>query len=247
MTVLERPRYQQQRSIRLDTTHAAAEAPPARPARPGYLAWKALTDYVVALALLVLTAPLVLVLAVLVKLTSRGPAFYAQRRLGHRGVAFTLLKLRTMAHDCERLTGPCWATSDDPRVTPLGRFLRATHLDELPQLWNVLKGEMSLIGPRPERPEIARELARVLPQYRGRLAVRPGLTGLAQVHLPPDTDLGSVRRKLGYDLRYVSEVGAALDLRIALATLGCACRRIADTCRWAVRGRPADLAELLDA
>jgi lipopolysaccharide/colanic/teichoic acid biosynthesis glycosyltransferase len=122
-----------------------------------------------------------------------------------------------MFHDCEKKSGPLWSVPGDPRITPLGRFLRRTHLDELPQLWNVLCGEMSLVGPRPERPEFVPELERAVPHYRDRLLVRPGVTGLAQVQLPADTDLASVRRKLAYDLYYIRYINVWLDLRL----IGC--------------------------
>jgi lipopolysaccharide/colanic/teichoic acid biosynthesis glycosyltransferase len=122
-----------------------------------------------------------------------------------------------MMHKCESLTGPRWAIPGDPRVTWLGQFLRRGHLDELPQLLNVIRGDMSLIGPRPERPEFFPELEEALPTYRDRLRVRPGVTGLAQVQLPADTDLGCVRRKLAYDLYYIQNVSPLLDLKI----LGC--------------------------
>jgi lipopolysaccharide/colanic/teichoic acid biosynthesis glycosyltransferase len=172
----------------------------------------------VALVLLVLAAPLVLLAAGLVKLTSRGRALYKQTRLGKNGRPFTLYKIRTMHHDCERESGAKWSCPGDPRITPLGLFLRRTHIDELPQLWNVLRGEMSLVGPRPERPEFVPALAEAIPRYQERLLVRPGVTGLAQICLPPDTDLNSVRRKLIYDLYYVENQGPWLDLRIVLAT-----------------------------
>lgn len=184
-----------------------------------YSSWKATTDAALAGLLLVLTAPLMLLAAVLVKLTSRGPVFYTQTRLGCNGRSYRIIKIRTMIHDCERLTGPQWCVVGDRRITRVGRFLRATHLDELPQLWNVIRGDMSLVGPRPERPEIARELARVIPHYCGRLLVRPGLSGLAQVQLAPDTDLASVRRKLAYDLHYLRHSSLSFDLRLILATL----------------------------
>lgn len=179
---------------------------------------KVVMDAVIAAALLVLTAPLLLAVVVLVKATSRGPAFYSQTRLGYKGRRYRIFKVRTMTHDCERHTGPQWSTKGDPRITPVGRFLRASHLDELPQLWNVLRGDMSLIGPRPERPEISVELDRRIPHYRGRLLVRPGVSGLAQVRLPADTDLASVRLKLAYDLYYVQHPGLWFDLRLMLAT-----------------------------
>jgi lipopolysaccharide/colanic/teichoic acid biosynthesis glycosyltransferase len=175
-------------------------------------------DFILALVLLLATAPVVLASALLVWLTSPGPGFYRQRRVGLRGRQFTICKLRTMAHDCERDSGATWSKVGDPRITPVGRFLRRTHLDELPQLWNVLRGDMSLIGPRPERPEFVAVLMDQLPHYRLRLAVRPGLTGLAQVQLPPDTDIRSVRRKLACDLYYVRNRRMWLDVRILAAT-----------------------------
>jgi lipopolysaccharide/colanic/teichoic acid biosynthesis glycosyltransferase len=175
-------------------------------------------DRGLALLLLIATAPLVLVAAVLVKLTSRGPVFYSQTRLGRNGRPYAIWKLRTMLHNCECWSGPQWSTAGDPRVTPVGRILRRMHLDELPQLWNVVRGEMSLVGPRPERPEFAVQLEKLIPHYTGRLLVRPGLTGLAQIQLPPDTDIDSVRRKLAYDLYYVRRLSFWLDARILLST-----------------------------
>ena len=124
-----------------------------------------------------------------------------------------------MYEDCERHFGPMWSGPGDPRVTPLGRILRATHFDELPQLLNVVRGEMSLIGPRPERPEIVAQLERCFPAYRDRLRVPPGLTGLAQILQGPDTSLHGVQTKLRYDIYYLDHHGFWLDLRIALATL----------------------------
>jgi lipopolysaccharide/colanic/teichoic acid biosynthesis glycosyltransferase len=183
-----------------------------------YLRLRRTGEFLVALLLLILTAPLLLLAAVLIKLTSRGPIIYSQTRVGRWGRPFTILKLRTMAHNCEHQSGPQWATAKDPRITWLGRLLRRTHLDELPQLWNVLRGDMSLIGPRPERPEFVVNLEKVIPHYRDRLQVRPGVTGLAQVQLPPDTDLSSVRRKLAYDLYYVRHFNMWLDLRILFCT-----------------------------
>lgn len=184
----------------------------------GYLAVKVALDIVTALTLLVLTAPLILLAVVLVKLTSPGPALYSQTRLGRFGRPFTIYKIRTMGHDCESLTGPRWSTAGDTRVTAVGRWLRRTHLDELPQLWNVLRGDMSLIGPRPERPEFVPKLEQAVPHYRQRLQVRPGVTGLAQVQLPPDSDLDSVLIKTAYDLHYILRIGVLLDARIAWAT-----------------------------
>jgi lipopolysaccharide/colanic/teichoic acid biosynthesis glycosyltransferase len=175
-------------------------------------------DLLLAALLLLATWPILLVAVVLVRATSRGPVFYSQTRLGRGGKPFQIYKIRTMHHDCERNSGPAWSTSSDPRVFPVGRLLRRTHIDELPQLWNILRGDMSLVGPRPERPEFVPQLERVLPCYRRRLSVLPGLTGLAQVHLPPDSDLESVRRKLAYDLYFVRRRSLWLDVRILAAT-----------------------------
>ena len=176
-------------------------------------------DVCLALLGFVLSLPIFVVAALLVKLTSRGPIFYSQIRLGLGGRPFRIYKLRTMYLDSEALTGPCWSTKGDPRVTPVGRFLRRTHLDELPQLWNIFCGEMSLIGPRPERPEMAAGLEQAIPRFRQRLLVRPGLTGLAQVQLPPDTDVESVRLKLAHDLYYLEDLSFLLDCRIFVATI----------------------------
>jgi lipopolysaccharide/colanic/teichoic acid biosynthesis glycosyltransferase len=221
------------RLVQPDAAAPVPEPPPARPRRERagrgrtvvrprrgwYLPCKHALDFLLALALSVVALPLVLVAALLVKLTSRGPAFYTQTRVGKDGRLFTIYKIRTMIHNCESLTGPRWSEPGDPRVTPLGWFLRVTHLDELPQLLNVLRGEMSLIGPRPERPEFVPELERALPAYRQRLTVRPGVTGLAQVQQAADSDLDSVRRKLAYDLYYIRHVGFWMDFRLLVGTV----------------------------
>jgi lipopolysaccharide/colanic/teichoic acid biosynthesis glycosyltransferase len=183
-----------------------------------YTDLKRRVDFPLAALLLAIVSPIVLLALVLVKLTSRGPALYTQRRVGRNGDTFTIYKIRTMVQDSEP-NGPRWCVPGDPRVTAVGRFLRWSHLDELPQLVNVLRGDMSLIGPRPERPEIVRQLERVLPDYRRRHLTRPGLSGLAQVLNPPDSDLRSVQIKLSYDLHYISHLGLDLDLRIAVATV----------------------------
>ena len=183
-----------------------------------YLVGKQTLDFTLALLLLVVTAPVMLLAMLLVKLTSRGPALYTQTRVGKNGRPFVIYKLRTMVNKCESLTGACWATPNDPRITLLGRILRKTHIDELPQLWNVLKGDMSLIGPRPERPEFVPRLEQAIGHYRSRLLMKPGVTGLAQVQLPPDTDLTSVRLKLAYDLYYVQHATLWLDVRLLAAT-----------------------------
>ena len=183
-----------------------------------YVRCKPALEFAAALVIGLFAAPVILITALVVKLTSRGPAFYSQTRLGKGGKPFTLHKVRTMAHECEKGSGVRWSTPGDPRVTRVGAFLRKTHLDELPQLWNVLRGDMSLVGPRPERPEFIPALEKAVPHYRDRLAVRPGVTGLAQVQLPPDTDMDSVRRKVAYDLYYIRHLNAWLDFRLVAST-----------------------------
>ena len=180
--------------------------------------YKEIADPFIAALLFVALAPVILLLIVLVRATSRGPAIYKQIRLGRDGRPYLIYKIRTMTHDCERLTGPQWSTARDPRVTAVGRFLRRTHLDELPQIWNVMRGEMGLVGPRPERPEFVAKLEREIPGYRERLRVRPGITGLAQVQLPPDEEIEDVRRKVTCDLCYIQRKSPWLDLRILMAT-----------------------------
>jgi lipopolysaccharide/colanic/teichoic acid biosynthesis glycosyltransferase len=179
---------------------------------------QAAADFTLAAVLAVVTLPLLAFCIVLVRLTSRGPAVYTQTRVGKGGRVFTLYKIRTMYHDCEKHSGPTWCKPRDPRITPLGRVLRKLHLDELPQLWNVLKGDMNLIGPRPERPEIVAKLRSSIPGYDRRHAVKPGITGFAQIHLPPDTCLRSVKNKLVYDLYYIRHRSAGLALLILAAT-----------------------------
>jgi len=205
-------------STRRNTGHRAADVVGELSDFSWYALCKATGDFVAAIVLFILTAPLMVLLMVLVKLTSRGPVVYSQTRLGRDGRPFSIYKIRTMLSNCEATTGPRWSTADDPRITPVGRFLRRTHLDELPQLWNILRGDMSLVGPRPERPEFVTQLEQAIPCYRERLAVRPGVTGLAQVHLPPDIDLNSVRRKLVCDLFYIAQLSFWLDLRILVCT-----------------------------
>jgi lipopolysaccharide/colanic/teichoic acid biosynthesis glycosyltransferase len=188
------------------------------PEPKGYLGLKRAFDFIVALTLFILALPIIALTLLLVKITSRGPALYSQVRLGKGGRPFAIYKVRTMYQDAERISGAAWSTPGDSRITPLGRFLRKTHLDELPQLWNVLRGDMSMVGPRPERPEFVPQLEQAVPYYRARLLVRPGVTGLAQVQLPPDTDLESVRIKLAYDVDYIQTISFPLDLKICWAT-----------------------------
>lgn len=177
-------------------------------------------DVIAALILLVVLGPVFLVLALLIKLTSKGPAFFTQVRVGKGNHLFNMIKLRTMRTDAESKTGPVWAKKNDPRITTVGRFLRMTHLDETPQLINILKGEMSLIGPRPERPHFVMEFRKSIPKYEKRLAVRPGVTGLAQVKYKYDESIEDVEKKLKYDLFYVNNMCWMTDIKIALRTFG---------------------------
>jgi len=168
---------------------------------------------------LILALPLMLATAVLVKISSRGPILYRQKRVGLNGEIFTLYKFRSMYADAEARTGAVWAKVDDPRVTPIGRWLRRLRLDELPQLWNVVRGHMAIVGPRPERPEFVELLTQQIPYYRQRLAVKPGITGWAQInHKYGDTALDAMI-KLEYDLYYIKHVAPMLDVYIMFHTI----------------------------
>lgn len=180
---------------------------------------KNLIDHLFALILLILLSPLILLISVFIKLSSEGPIILVQKRLTTRGKVFNMYKFRTMYQDAETRTGAVWAKTQDPRVTNFGKFLRTSRLDELPQLVNVLKGEMSLIGPRPERPEMAAKLKEVFPYFSRRHHVKSGITGLAQIAQGYASCNESYRRKLALDLLYVRNRCLLLDLRIALRTI----------------------------
>jgi len=179
---------------------------------------KRLFDITASLLLLAFTLPLIAIFAVLVKLDSKGPAFFRQRRVGLYGQPFFVVKLRSMHIDAES-GGAQWATKDDPRVTRVGRFIRKVRIDELPQAWTVLKGEMSFVGPRPERPEFVADLEDKLPYYAERHMVKPGITGWAQVNYPYGASIEDSRHKLEYDLYYAKNYTPFLDLLIILQTL----------------------------
>jgi len=176
-------------------------------------------DVLGALALLIATAPLTIFAAMAIKITSPGPIIFRQDRLTKGGKHFSLLKFRTMVANAETGTGAIWAQQNDPRVTRLGRFLRRTRIDELPQLFNVLSGDMSLIGPRPERPEFSDKLAEQFPSFNKRLEVKAGITGLAQVGSGYASCLSSYRKKLALDLLYIQNRCLLLDLKITLKTI----------------------------
>jgi len=177
---------------------------------------RALDVAISAFALVVLSIPLALI-AILVRATSRGSVFYRQERMGLDGKSFTIVKFRSMFNDAERETGPVWAREDDPRVTPLGRFLRKSNLDEMPQLWNVLRGDMSIVGPRPERPHFVEQFKHRIPQYMLRHKVKAGLTGWAQVNgWRGNTPL---EKRIEYDLYYIENWSVKLDLKIMWLTV----------------------------
>jgi exopolysaccharide biosynthesis polyprenyl glycosylphosphotransferase len=170
-------------------------------------------------ALLLATAPLAGLLALLVRVSGPGPMLYRQTRVGLDGRTFELLKWRSMREDAESTSGPVWASADnDPRATRLGRLLRKSRLDELPQLWNVLRGDMSFVGPRPERPHFVEKLRKVIPYYDERHGVRPGITGWAQVKFPYGATLEDAEEKLEFDLYYVKNMSLLLDVAIVLET-----------------------------
>ncbi len=181
-------------------------------------AFKRLFDVIVSVALLAATLPVVVLFALLVKLDSRGPAFFRQTRVGLYGEPFNLIKLRSMRIDAEA-AGAQFAQENDPRVTRIGRFIRKVRIDELPQAWTVLKGHMSFVGPRPERPEFASELERQLPYYAERHMTKPGITGWAQINYPYGASIEDSRHKLEYDLYYAKNYSPFLDLIILLQTL----------------------------
>ncbi len=185
-----------------------------------YPALKRLMDITLSLIGLVPFGLLLPILALAIWLDRPGPIFYRQERVGKAGRTFWMVKLRTMVPDAESASGPLWATRSDPRITRVGRFLRMSRLDELPQLWNILRGDMSLVGPRPERPYFVEQLQRTIPFYRTRLAVRPGATGWAQVHHGYGSSEEDALIKLQYDLYYIRHSTLLLDVLILLRTIG---------------------------
>ena len=176
-------------------------------------------DIVASLILLAVTLPVILVTALAIKLESRGPAFYRQRRVGLYNQGFDILKLRSMRQDAEVAGKAVWAAEDDPRITRIGRFIRKVRIDELPQTWTVLRGEMSFVGPRPERPQFVDELETQLPYYAERHMVKPGITGWAQINYPYGASIEDARHKLEYDLYYAKNYSPFLDMLILLQTL----------------------------
>lgn len=206
---------------------------------------KRMIDIVGSLFLLLLSLPIFMIVPALIKLSSKGPVFYLQNRVGQNkrdirkdenisdgsfnsssrrkvnlmGRPFKLIKFRTMIKDAEEECGPVWAVKDDPRITPIGNFLRKTRIDEIPQLINVLKGEMSLVGPRPERLHFVQDFVNIIPGYELRLSIKPGVTGLAQISNGYDTSIKSVFKKVAYDLDYIRNWSFWKEVKILFKTV----------------------------
>jgi sugar transferase (PEP-CTERM system associated) len=183
------------------------------------LLYKRLASILLSIAGLIIGLPLLPLIALGIKLTSKGRVFYSQERVGCDGAVFHCYKFRTMRADAEADTGPTWASDDDPRITPIGRFLRTSRLDEIPQLWNVLRGDMSLVGPRPERPEFVEKLKKEIPYYYLRESVRPGITGWAQIRYRYGSSVEDAKEKLRYDLFYMKNISPGLDFLIFFQTI----------------------------
>ena len=183
------------------------------------LIYKRTASVLISILGLILSLPLLPCIALAIKLTSQGPVFYKQRRIGRNKDLFECYKFRTMQADAEADCGPTWAGDDDPRITTVGRFLRTSRLDEIPQLWNVLRGDMSLVGPRPERPEFVEWLSREIPHYYLRHTVRPGITGWAQVRFKYGSSVEDAKEKLRYDLFYIKNLSPGLDFLVFFQTI----------------------------
>jgi exopolysaccharide biosynthesis polyprenyl glycosylphosphotransferase len=187
--------------------------------QPGMVTMQSVYSWVIGVLAAAAALPVMLIVALLVKLSSPGPVLFRQRRAGINGEPFTLYKFRSMYRDAEARTGAVWAVKDDPRITPVGRWLRRLRLDELPQLFNVIRGEMSIVGPRPERPEFVRVLQEKIPYYRQRLCVKPGVTGWAQINHKYGDTVEDAVTKLEYDLYYIKNLAPSLDAYIVFSTL----------------------------
>lgn len=180
---------------------------------------KRLVGLTLSLLMLILLSPLMLLVAVAIKLDSRGPDLFSQERVGEHGKIFNVYKFRSMREDAEKYSGPVWAEEDDPRITRVGRIIRKLRIDELPQLWNVLKGEMSFVGPRPERPFFVEKLKKTVPYYNERFSVKPGITGWAQVKYPYGATEEDALEKLKYDLYYIKNMSVIMDLMVIFHTV----------------------------
>ena len=180
---------------------------------------KRIIDIIVSFLILIITLPVTIPIAIAIKIDSEGPVFFKQTRCGMNNMVFKIVKFRSMYNDAEKLTGPVWSQKDDPRITKTGKFIRKVRIDEIPQMYNVLKGEMSLVGPRPERPFFVEMLAKEIKYYKRRLKVRPGITGWAQVKHKYDETIEDVKIKLRYDLFYIENMSLRMDFKILFRTI----------------------------
>jgi len=180
---------------------------------------KRLMDILISIVFLIFAMPIILITAIAIKIESKGPVFYKQERSGLNGKVFKIIKFRSMVQDAEKVSGPVWSTKDDPRITKVGKFVRKVRIDEIPQMINVLRGDMSMVGPRPERPFFVEKLANEIPLYKRRLKVRPGITGWAQVKHKYDETIEDVKMKLRYDLFYIENMSLRTDLIILFRTV----------------------------
>ena len=233
VTHLDNPNLNNEQGALLNTPPPVAHAPEPSPffilsgigimlmtfVRKSFTYIKRTMDILLSFFGLVLSMPLVLMGAILMKLTSMGPIIYKQDRVGKNGKIFKIYKLRTMYVDAEEDTGAVWATENDPRITLVGKILRKTRIDEIPQLINVLKGQMSIVGPRPERPEIVNNLKMLIRDYEKRLQIKPGITGLAQIWHKYDETIDDVKKKIKYDLLYIKKMCLWADVKILAQTL----------------------------
>ena len=176
-------------------------------------------DVLVSFLILTITFPVMIVTAIAIKVDSKGSVFFIQKRCGMNGEVFRMIKFRSMFADAEKRTGPVWSSKDDPRITPLGKIIRKLRIDEIPQFINVLKGDMSVVGPRPERPFFVEMLSEEIPYYKRRLKVRPGITGWAQVKHKYDESIEDVKIKLRYDLFYIENMSLRMDFKIIFRTI----------------------------
>jgi sugar transferase (PEP-CTERM system associated) len=185
----------------------------------GFMALRRIISVTIALTGLILILPVIPLVILAIKLDSRGPVLYRQQRVGRNNAPFYVFKFRTMRQDAEAQTGAVWAGADDPRITRIGKFLRSSRLDEIPQLWCVLRGDMAFVGPRPERPEFVEWLTKEIPYYPVRHVVRPGITGWAQVRYKYGSTIEDAKEKLQYDLYYIKNISIGLDLLIMFQTV----------------------------
>lgn len=187
-----------------------------KPVPKSKLVWKRFWDLIFGLIGFIISIPFIIIFGIIIKLTSKGPIFFKQERVGYMGKNFYVVKLRSMRNDAEAKTGAVWAQKNDPRVTPVGRLMRKTRIDELPQFWNVLKGDMSLVGPRPERPELTEKFYKKWPEFPQRLRIIPGITGYAQVNGGYDI---SPEEKCHLDNYYIEHYSFTFDMKIAFQTV----------------------------